>query len=106
MPLAAVREGEGAVPPTVAAPAVALAATASAIIWSGSLMARLTPDSITGLPANLPRSFTPTSVAKMTASAAAIVDGSSVSPPLDPWVSTATSTPARSPAATSESAAM
>ena len=49
---------------------------------------------------------TPTSVAKMTASAAAMVAGSSLSPPLEPWVSTATSTPARSPAETRESAAM
>ena len=37
------------------------------------LMARFTPDATTGLPANRCRSFTPTSVAKMTASAADMV---------------------------------
>ena len=62
-------------PSTRAAFGLSAAATASAIIVSGSLMARLTPEAITGLPAKRWRSLTPTSVAKMTASAPAIVRG-------------------------------
>ena len=55
---------------------------------SGSLMARLTPEEMTGLPANLSLPLTPTSVAKMTASAPAMIEGSSGVLPLEPWVST------------------
>ena len=62
-------------PSTRAAFGLSAAASASATILSGSLMARLTPDATTGLPANRCLSFTPTSVAKMTASAPAIVVG-------------------------------
>ena len=69
-------------------------------------MARLTPEAITGLPAKRSRPLTPTSVAKMTASAAAMISAGTLLPPEEPWVSTVTVTPARSPAATSESAAM
>ena len=82
------------------------AATASAIIVSGSLIARLTPEAITGLPAKRWRSLTPTSVAKMTASASAIVSALTGVLPEDPWVSTMSRTPARSAAIFSASAAM
>ena len=81
-------------------------ARASATILAGSLIARLTPDATTGLPAKRSLSFTPTSVAKMTASAPAIVDGSSGVLPDEPCVSTCSVTPASLAAATSESAAM
>ena len=50
-------------------------------------MARLTPDATVGLPANRALSRTSTSLAKMTASAAAITAGSSFWKPPDPWVS-------------------
>ena len=69
-------------------------------------LARLTPDAITGLPAKRWRSLTPTSVAKMTASAPAIVAAVSGVLPEDPWVSTVICTPARSAASFSASAAM
>ncbi len=69
-------------------------------------MARFTPEATIGLPANRARSLTPTSVAKMTASAAAIVAGDSGVDPAEPWVSTAISTPARWAAASRDSAAM
>ena len=62
-------------PSTRAARRVVGGGNASAIILSGSLIARLTPEATTGLPANRCRSLTPTSVAKMTASASAIVVG-------------------------------
>ena len=52
-----------------------MAATASATMASGSLTARLTPDSMTGSPAKRLRPLTPTSVAKMTASAALMTSG-------------------------------
>ena len=64
-------------PSTRAAFGLSAAASASATILAGSLMARLTPEATTGLPANRPLSLTPTSVAKMTASAPAIVAASS-----------------------------
>ena len=57
---------------------------ASAIIVSGSLIARLTPEAITGLPAKRCRSLTPTSVAKMTASAPAIVSAETAVLPEEP----------------------
>ena len=69
-------------------------------------MARLTPDATTGLPANRCLSFTPTSVAKMTASAPAIVSADSGVLPDEPWVSTCSVAPASLAAAASESAAM
>ena len=55
---------------------------------SGSLMARLTPEEMTGFPAKRSRPLTPTSVAKMTASAPAMIFGSNGVLPLEPWVST------------------
>ena len=61
---------------------------ASAIIASASSIGRLTPEETTGLPAKRPRSRTPTSTAKMTASAVAIVSWESGDEPADPWVST------------------
>ena len=60
----------------------------------------------TGFPANRPRSRTPTSTAKMTAPAAAMVAGGSGFEPAEPCVSTAIETPARAAAASSASAAM
>ena len=57
-------------------------------------MARLVPLWTTGLPANRPWSRTPTSTAKMTASAARMTAGSSGVAPEEPCVSTWTSTPA------------
>ena len=69
-------------------------------------MARFTPEAITGLPAKRCRSLTPTSVAKITASAAAMVSGSSGLLPEEPWVSTVSATPARCAASLSASAAM
>ena len=69
-------------------------------------MGRLTPEETTGLPANRPRSRTPTSTAKMTADAAAMVAGESGLEPAEPWVSTAIGTPALAAAASSASAAM
>ena len=93
-------------PSTRAAFGFSAAATASAIILSGSLIARLTPEAITGFPANRCRSLTPTSVAKMTASAPAIVAALSGVLPEEPWVSTVRLTPARSAASLSASAAM
>ena len=47
--------------------------SASAIIASASSIGRFTPEETTGLPANRCRSRTPTSTAKITAEAAAIV---------------------------------
>ena len=85
---------------------LAAAASASATILSGSLIARLTPDATTGLPANRCLSLTPTSVAKMTASASAMVAGDSGVLPDEPWVSTCNVAPAFLAAATRESAAM
>lgn len=73
---------------------------------SGSLIARFTPEEMTGLPWKRPRSFTPMSVAKMIASAASICAGSNGVVADDPCVSTASSTPARSAAYLSASAAM
>ena len=73
---------------------------------SGSLIARLTPEAITGLPANRPRSLTPTSVAKMTAPAPAMVCALSGVLPEDPCVSTVREIPARSAAIFRASAAM
>ena len=93
-------------PSTCAALGLSDAATASAIILSGSLIARLTPEAMTGLPANRPRSLTPTSVAKMTASAPAIVAAASGVLPEEPCVSTTKLTPARSAASFRASAAM
>ena len=65
-----------AVPSTVVAAGFSEARNASASILSGSLIARFTPEATTGLPANRSRPFTPTSVAKMTAAAPAITEGS------------------------------
>jgi hypothetical protein len=93
-------------PSTRAALGLVAALRASEIILAGSLMARLTPEAMTGLPANRDRSLTPTSVAKMTASAAAMVSADSGVLPDDPCVSTCSVTPASLAAATSESAAM
>jgi hypothetical protein len=73
---------------------------------SGSLMARLVPDCTTGMPANRSWSRTPTSTAKITASAARMTAGSSGVAPDEPCVSTCTSTPAAFAAAVSLSAAM
>ena len=75
-------------PSTRAAFGLSAAASASATILSGSLMARLTPEATTGLPAKRCLSLTPTSVAKMTASAPAIVDAASGVLPDEPCVST------------------
>ena len=69
-------------------------------------MGRFTLDETTGLPAKRPRSRTPTSTAKMTADAAAMVSGGSGFAPAEPWVSTAIGTPALAAAASSASAAM
>ena len=80
--------------------------SASAIIASPSSIGRLTPEETTGLPANRPRSRTPTSTAKITAAALAITSGSSGVEPAEPWVSTWMSTPARAAAASRASAAM
>jgi hypothetical protein len=79
---------------------------ASEIILAGSLIARLTPEATTGLPAKRPLSLTPTSVAKMTASAEAMVSADSGVLPAEPCVSTCSVTPASFAAATRESAAM
>ena len=73
---------------------------------SGSLIARLTPEAITGLPAKRCRSLTPTSVAKMTASAPAMVAALNGVLPEEPWVSMVRFTPARSAANFRASAAM
>ena len=67
------------------------AAMASSIIFLGSLMARFTPDSITGRPAKRSRSLTPTSVAKTAATASLMTDAGSNSTPPEPWVSMRTS---------------
>ena len=48
------------------------------------MIARLTPEAITGLPAKRCRSLTPTSVAKMTASAPAIVSAETAVLPEEP----------------------
>ena len=93
-------------PSTLAAFGLSAAATASATILAGSLMARLTPEATTGLPAKRPLSLTPTSVAKMTASALAMVSAGSGVLPEEPCVSTVSSTPASLAAAASASAAM
>ena len=69
-------------------------------------MGRFTPELTIGLPAKRARSRTPTSTAKITAPAAAIVAGESGVEPAEPWVSTWSSTPARSAAASRASAAM
>ncbi len=69
-------------------------------------MGRLTPEETTGLPAKRPRSRTPTSTAKITAAALAMVSWDNGVEPAEPWVSTWMSTPARSAAASSASAAM
>ena len=69
-------------------------------------MARFTPDATTGLPAKRFRSRTPTSAAKIAASAAAMVSALSGCEPAEPCVSTWMSTPARAAAASSASAAM
>jgi len=63
-------------PETRRAFGLSAAASASATSLAGSLMARLTPDSITGRPAKRSFSLTPTSVAKMTASALRMIAGS------------------------------
>ena len=73
-------------------------ARASSIMTFGSSMPRLTGEATKGLPANRARSRTSTSVAKITASAAAIVAGSSLVKPAEPWVSTWRSTPMSSAA--------
>ena len=73
---------------------------------SPSSIGRLTPDETTGLPAKRPRSRTPTSTAKMTASAAAMVSRGSGLEPAEPCVSTWIATPALAAAASSASAAM
>ena len=80
--------------------------SASAIMASPSSMARFTPEATTGLPANRFRSRTPTSAAKIAASAAAMTSACSGVEPAEPWVSTWMSTPARAAAASRASAAM
>ena len=75
-------------------------ARASVIMTSGSLMARLTPDSTTGLPANRSRPLTPTSVAKITASAPSICSWVNGVVAELPCGSMCTVTPASLPAAT------
>ena len=69
-------------------------------------MGRLTPELTIGFPPNRDRSRTPTSTAKITAPAWEMVAGGSGVEPADPWVSTCSSTPARSAAASRASAAM
>lgn len=71
----------------------------SEIIFSGSSTARFTPDSMTGFPAKRSRPLTPTSVAKMTASAPSMSSVLRGSVAVDPWGSTLTSTPSFFPAA-------
>ena len=73
---------------------------------SASSMGRLTPELTIGLPAKRLRSRTPTSTAKMTAAAWAMVSWDSGVLPAEPWVSTSMATPARAAAASSASAAM
>ena len=91
LPPAASGDAVDAVPETRWALGLVEAATASSIIFFGSLIARFTPDSMTGRPANRSRSFTPTSVAKIAAMALPMVSaGSGVTPP-EPCVSTCTS---------------
>ncbi len=72
----------------------------------GSLMARFTPDSMTGRPANRSRSRTPTSVAKITAAADLMTSPGIGSTPPEPCVSTRMSTPISFAVFDSESAAM
>ena len=93
-------------PDTLRALGSLAAANASAIILPGSLMARLTPDSITGRPANRSLSRTPTSVAKMAAEALAMIAGSSGVTLPEPCGSTCSSTPAARAACSRPSAAM
>ena len=93
-------------PSTRGAPGSSALRSASAIIASPSPIGRFTPEETSGLPAKRPRSRTPTSTAKITASAAAMVAAGSGVEPADPWVSTAMSTPAFSAAASRASAAM
>ena len=69
-------------------------------------MGRFTLEETIGLPANRERSRTPTSTAKMTALARAMVSCGSGEAPAEPWVSTAIGTPAFAAAASSASAAM
>ena len=95
-----------AVPSTRGAPGSEALASASRIIPSESSMARFTPEATIGFPAKRARSLTPTSVAKMTASAPEIVAPASGLDPAEPWVSTSIATPARAAAASSASAAM
>ncbi len=95
-----------AVPSTRGALGSSAYRSASAIMASASPIGRFTPDETTGLPANRPRSRTPTSTAKMTAAALAMVSGESGVEPAEPWVSTWRETPAFSAAASSASAAM
>ncbi len=103
--------------PAPPSPAVALPSTrgasgspayrsASAIIASASSIGRFTPEETIGLPPKRERSRTPTSTAKITAPAAAMVSGASGVEPADPCVSTWIWTPARSAAASRASAAM
>src|SRR5262249_10513815 len=103
---AAVPVGSPGAACTHAADGSSAADTASAIILSGSLIARFTPAATTGLPENRSRPLTPTSVAKMTASALAIVCAVSGVLPDEPCVSTESVTPARLAAAVNASAAM
>jgi hypothetical protein len=92
-------------PATFGALGFFVAATASSNIFTGSLMARFTPDSITGFPANRCRSFTPMSVAKITASAFFTMSSGSGVIEEEPWVSTCRVTPGISFAAMARASA-
>ena len=73
---------------------------------SASSIGRFTLELTIGLPANLLRSRTPTSTAKITAPAWEMVSYAKGVLPAEPWVSTAMATPARAAAASRASAAM
>lgn len=79
---------------------------ASAISAAGRLIPALTPVSTMGLPSNRAFSRTSTSCARMTASAAVMSAGSSLSNPAESCVSTSSTTPSARAAAASDSAAM
>ncbi len=102
----AAAEAPAAVPATLRALGSAAAARASETSFAGSLMARFTPDSITGRPAKRSLSRTPTSVAKMAALARAMMAGSSGTTLPEPCGSTWISTPAALAACSRPSAAM
>ncbi|MDQ1103163.1 hypothetical protein QE405_000447 [Nocardioides zeae] len=82
------------------------ARSASAIMASASSIGRLTEERTSGLPAKRPWSRTPTSTAKIAASAAAMTEEASGVEPAEPCVSTWMVMPARAAAASRASAAM